>query len=346
LSARLAIGLVASAALVIGCAELIGIRDIGDAGDSGSTPDVVADVLPDAPPPSTLCTNAVTVLSASSASPLDLGVQGGFAYAVAAEGIWRCAVTGSCVEPLLTIEGQAPAFQDGVIGPSSLAYTIQTVAASGVHTSALDGTGDKVLLPTANAGFVALGLNQVYWLDDSTEDVHCIGCMGPGVDATWITGRSAPIALFADANSVYVVDYDSSTTLAIYGCSASAACDTSPSTVLGGLAGPSKPMLASDDSFVYVARTEASDVVRVSSTTQAKVIMSGPVVALAVDKASGDLFYATAGGELGRTKSDGSQSPVPLSLCSSAPSAVAFDATRVYALVFDGSKLDVIAAPR
>ena len=91
--------------------------------------------------------------------------------------------------------------------------------------------------------------------------------------------------------------------------------------------------IASDGTNVYVARPSHSDVVRVDSAGNvAPVVTAQVVTALVVDVTSGNLYYGTSTGAVGRAKSDGSASPMTLGTSINPIAALDLDDASVYML--------------
>jgi hypothetical protein len=124
--------------------------------------------------------------------------------------------------------------------------------------------------------------------------------------------------------------------LGIYGCAANQPCATKPVAVVEGLQDGSvlPTNIASDGARVYFPRYTSSDVVGVDGVGATTVVATGvQATALAVDAATGDVFYGTSDGAIRRAKSDGSGQPTTLSTCWTTIHALAFDTKNVYALV-------------
>jgi len=320
--------------LSLGCRQVAGIGPItysgGDGGGGG-------------------CTNATAVLSSSEALAL-VSVSNGFVSAgvldsdgFAIANIVACPIGTTCMQAknLLT-----PAFGDHVeayAAASQLYYTLQASTTGSVHSVAYDGTGDQSLLANATSPtYIAVSGARTFWTSDDLTGVaslHCVGC-GTG-DQTWISSLGTPYGVLTDASNVYVVaDDGSGGTNGIYACSVSTACNTNPRTVITGLpSNASFPAVevATDGANVYVSN-DSTEIHRVGPTgTQTSVIKGVAALAIEVDAATGDLFYATDDGTIARTKADGTGTPVPLSTCDPGnPNDVwdiAFDATYVYVLV-------------
>ena len=320
----------------VACRQVAGIDPITYAGSEAGTG----------------CSSGAVVISTSDELDL-LSVNGGFAVAavVGASGagdanLVACPTGAPCTNPknLLNL-----AFSDTVGGyaaGSQIFYTVQSGASTGsLHSVAYDGTGDQVVLGNlANPTWVALSGTHTFWVDDdlsgSPATVHCVGC-GTG-DVTWMTNLTSTEGLFADANNVYVLADDGSAnaTTAVYACSVQTACGSTMRTVMTGLSPTSvSPVtqFASDGTHVYITN-DATQIIRVDpSGTQKTIANNVAAVAIAVDPATGELFYGDDDGTVGRVKTDGSAAPVPMSTCDpDAPNdiyGIAFDSTHVYVLL-------------
>ena len=336
--------------LLVACRQVAGIHTItyqqgtGDGGGGG-------------------CTNGTKVVTSSDSLDL-LTVAGGYVLTAVPDvnsasgtgytNIHACTTTTPCTQPpnLITL-----GFNDtigGYAAASNIVYTVLTNPTSGagsVHSVGFDGSNDQVLLGTANFPvWVTLSGTRTFWVSDdltgSPASLHCIGCGGAG-DQTWISNLTLTIGAFSDANNVYVVADDGSASGGSYGifsCSTQTACGTSPKTLVKGLsinAITSNAITATDGTFVYLSN-ESSAIERIPSTGSPTTIVSGVATsAIAVDPATGEIFYGTETGTIAKAKSDGTGSPTTLSTCTlSDPGdifGVAFDATNVYVLVSPAS---------
>ena len=341
-----------AAALLGGCAEIVGVRDLpgdGDAGDAqpGDAPNDAP--LGDAP----ACAGARVVISSQTQADA-IAAAGGFVYAqLEVEGLARCAADAACADPPNILGfGADQDFEQAAVG-TRIAYTLLRVDATStsVHLAALDGSGDQVIATSpqpAQATYVAFGGAHEFWMDASTGQTHCAGCTGP--DAVWMTTGGDPHALLADANAVYVLDDDDQLAglLAVYSCATSAPCATN-TRVIGGLdLATSGPQLASDGAKLYVAPLGQPYVAAYDAIGDETDMTSEGAQAIAVDATTGDLFYAADDGTIARVKTDGSKTETALTGCSLASQiiALAFDATNVYALVTDVTTSVVYAVPR
>lgn len=311
--------LVACAAL--GCAELIGIREIP--GDGGATDGSPSDVAPQA------C-NFTTVLTVID-QPTRIAANGGFVFSVDSVGVRRCDVATPCSSPapIVMAQGSGQTFANADV-TSAIAYTLDDTAGGSIRTAALDGTNGKTLLTTAvTPNQIATLGADTFWVDDDTGDVHCIGCAGTA-DALWIQALGNVTTIFAGGQAIYALVSGGGANDTIYACGANAACASAPTLVVDSLDSTTTAnQVAADALYVYAARTTVSDVVRVDANQVVKPVLQGEVVtALAVDPSTHDLFYATTQGEIGRVAADGTR--VPLGKCASA-FALAFDSTHVYA---------------
>jgi hypothetical protein len=281
----------------------------------------------------------------------ELTVSNGYVYARPTDpmsglytGAMRCATSATCLAAPSIIAIGSDEFDEFAVG-TKLAYTLDgTTTMGSIHTAALDGTSDAILL--ANAAYplhIALSGSRTFWVDDpitgsggtdtTPSTVHCLGCSAG--DVTWMGNLNGTYALYADSSDVYVLADDSPTsgTLGIYGCSVSAACGASPITVTTGLDATITPaQVTSDGTAVYASRTDQHDVIRVSGGTTTSVVTDVTATAVAVDATTGDLFYGE-NGALFRTKSDGSSASVTVSGCGKYIAAIAYDATSVYVLL-------------
>ncbi|HEY1955870.1 MAG TPA: hypothetical protein VGH28_09655 [Polyangiaceae bacterium] len=338
MSARVAL----ASAVLVGCASLVGVRDLpdsstsGDGGDDGPSQD-----------DATQCTPAATVLTASDDADY-IATSGGFVIAqIAGVSVVRCAASGGCADPpnLLTVSA-SDTFEWSAVS-TSLFYTTQANVGGAVHRTALDGTSDQVVLTTAaSPSLIAASGAHEFWVDDATGDVHCLGCQGS--DAVWISALGSPAGLLADANAVYALADDGNGTLVVDACASNAPCDTSPRVVIDGLAqSTTMAELASDGSRLYVAHDQAPLVEAIDSLGASTKLLSEVASALAVDAASGELFFAAADGTIGRVKASGGL-PAGLGACPIAGTiaGLALDATNVYVLGEVGTATTVYAVPR
>jgi hypothetical protein len=152
--------------------------------------------------------------------------------------------------------------------------------------------------------------------------------------------------MIADASNVYVlVDDASRTSVNLVACGASAPCYGEPRVVLTGLDAMIVPQrLASDGTSVYVARANEQDVVRVSNGVVTSIVPSVDATALAFDASSGNIYYATSSGTLGRVKPDGSGGAT-LGTITTPVAAIALDDTNAYVLTGTSSS-DVMRGPK
>ncbi len=328
--------LVIAASAVVACAQIVGIGQFAgepDAGADAPSSDVASDT-----PQYASCTNAVL---RSSSGVDSISVAGGFVFAQAFQsGISRCAVGTSCIDPASLVNVPVQDTFGYAATAASLVYSVTTTLGGTIHRAALDATNDTTLVTTAaNPSYVAIGTPTLtYWVDDNQPaSVHCVGCLAS--DAVWIQNVDNPTALFADATSVYVVALDNTgVTSGVFSCGASAACANQPPVVISGLPkdsiGPTN--VVSDGARVYVPRVLAADIVSVGppNNTIKPLVTNVQGTALAVDAVSGELFYGTIDGRVGRVKSDGTASST-LSICQSEILSIAFDDANVYVLVTD-----------
>ncbi len=325
-----------AALLLAGCRQVAGIDPITYAGAEGGTG----------------CSNGAVVISTSDQLDL-LSVTGGFAISgvVGASGVGdtnlvACPTSAPCTNPnnLLSL-----AFNDvlgGYAAGSKIFDTVQNSPTTGaLHSVAYDGTGDQVVLGNlTHPAWVAVSGARTFWVDDdlsgSAATVHCVDCSGTG-DVTWMTNLTTTAGIFADANDVYVLaDDGTGTTTAVYGCSVQTACNATSRTVITGLSpAATSPVtqFASDGTNVYVSN-DTTQIIRIDpSGTQKTIANNVAAVAIAVDPATGELFYGDDDGTVGRVKTDGSAPPSPMSTCDpQTPNeiyGIAFDSTHVYVLL-------------
>lgn len=333
---RVAVACAIAAGGALACRDIVGIHDIAydDAGTSS-------------------CNGGTPTLVFSSAQSYDwLTAQSGFLFAeVYTTGVDRCSVAG-CTSPssILSIAANST-YWGSAITPSAIDYAVQGsgVLADGgtggeIHTTALDGTNDK-LTYVASAQYPSwLGVNgaKIFWADDEytnggagKDSVECIGCNGAG-STPWITGLPGGIyGVVADANQVYVLADDASiTSLVVLACSTTTPCGATPRTVVTGLdSATTSTQIASDGTYFYVARESTLDVARIDQTGKiTEVVQSEDVLAIAIDAAANNLYFGTAAGVVGRVKSDGSGTVATLACNQPSLSALAVDDTSVYFL--------------
>ena len=348
--------LLCASLLLVACRQISGIHPIlyeaGTGGDSGAG----------------ACTNAKTILT--SADSLDiLGVAGGYAMAAtlssqtsAYANILTCATANApCTHPPGIL---ALAFTDALesytASSSLIYYALQTGAATGsIHSVTFDGKTDQVLLANAKSPlWMGSTGTRVFWTSDdlgaTPASLHCIGC-GSG-DQTWISNLGLTYGVLADASTVYVIADDGSANLtdAIYSCSATAACGTTPKQIIKGLtfnAFYATSEIATDGTNLYVTNDQSAIIRIDTSGTQTNVVKGVAAPVITVDPATGDLFYATDDGTIARVKSDGTQPPVTISTCApndpNAVAGIAFDTTSVYVIVIPATGDNAIyAIPR
>jgi hypothetical protein len=288
---------------------------------------------------------------------------GGLAFAGGAiANLMECASTGFCNGPPGIVHLTAGVnFQSFTVG-SLIYFTLQGpmgADAGSVHSAALDGTNDQVLLPNrAWPYWIAQSGTRTFWVNDaisgssfsnlSPSEVHCIGCSGS--DTVWFTEAEATYGLIADAKNVYLLADDGSGngTTGIYGCSVQTACGANPRVVITGLDGStSNVYVASDGTYVYVARITQGDIVRIDGMgAMTTLATSASPEAIAVDATTNDLYYASSSGSVIRVKLDASAVPATLSRCQQGTMiGLALDATNVYVLD-SASNYGVFAVPR
>ena len=324
--------------LLVACRQIAGIHDItfegGTGGDGGGN----------------LCTGGTPVLTSSESLDI-LMVAGGNAMAatLSAQGsnfanVLSCPTGSSCTNPpgILSLS-----FSQSMssYAASSLVYYAIAGNSGSIHSAGLDGKNDQVLLATATSPlWLGVTGTKVFWTSDdggtTPASLHCIGC-GAG-DQTWITNLGLTAGVVADASTVYVIADDGSNNLtdAIYSCPTSAACGSAPKKLIAGLTFNAlyvAAQVATDGTYVYVTNDQSA-IIRIDASGTQKTVLQGVTAAvIAVDSATGDLFYGTDNGTIAKVKSDGSAAPVTLSTCApgdaNAVTGIAFDATNVYVLV-------------
>lgn len=324
--------------LLVACRQIAAIHDItfegGTGGDGGGN----------------VCTNGAPVLTSTESLDI-LSVAGGYAMAAtlsasssAYANVLSCPTGSTCTNPpgILSIAFSSSLSSYSV---SSLVYYAIGGATGSIHSAGLDGKNDQVLLPNA-ASPLWLGATgtKVFWTSDdggaTPASLHCLGCGGS--DQTWISNLGLTLGVIADASTVYVIADDGSNNLTngIYSCSTSTACGATPKKLITGLsfnAFYASAQIATDGTYVYVTNDQSAIIRIDSSGTQKTVVQGVSAAVIAVDPATGDLFYGTDSGTVARVKSDGSAAPVTLSTCApgdaNAITGVAFDTTNVYVLV-------------
>jgi hypothetical protein len=260
-----------------------------------------------------------TLVWSGSDSYDTIAVQDGFVYVeLPGTGIERCATSG-CTQPSSVLGTDA--FVTASIGASTITYATQIMDPSGgvsgeIRAVGVDGTGDRSLLAgAAYPAWVASSGTRTFWADDSfaldetPATIRCVGCTSDGQSTPWISTLGGTYGMIADASNVYVLADDASlTSVNLVACGASAPCFGEPRVVLTGLDAMIVPQrLASDGTSVYVARANEQDVVRVSNGgVVTSIVPSVDATALAFDASSGNIYYATSSGTLGRVKPDGS----------------------------------------
>ena len=335
--------------LFVACRQVAGIHEItyeaGTVGDSGN---------------GNGCTNGTLVLSSSDSLDL-LYVAGGYDVVAVPDqssvtglgfsNLHACATGTPCSQPagLLTL-GFNDVIMDYAASSSQIVYAVQTnqtTGAGAIHSIGFDGTNDKTLLASASwPSWITTSGNSTFWVSDdqTTATLHCIGCGGNMSDQTWMSNANLTVTLgaFADANTVYVVADDGSggSTDAIYTCSTTTACGTTAKQLVKGLqfnAINLKAEIVSDGTNVYVTNESSAIASITPAGVQTSIVKGVTTSALAVDGATGDLFYGAENGTVSRTKTDGSGTPTVLSTCDPQnPSdilGVALDATYVYVLL-------------
>jgi len=333
-----------------------------DAGIDAAPPqDVAVDSPVTKPDAGVVCHDGTTLLSTNVM--LDrLGIANGFVYArVNANaytpiGVMRCATTGGCTAATSILEDAgASVFQDYAVGGSLYTTFLDDAGGGSVHAAMLDGTNDQILVADASfPSWVTTSGSNVFWVSDaitaggtSPSVVYCAGC---DAGSAWLSEPAATYAVFADDRSVYLLaDDGTKTTEGIYGCSLDGGCiEGGARTLITGLVTDLPDQVASDGTYVYVARNDHSTIVRIDTTNTATNFVTNVVaLAIAIDPASGTLFYGSVEGGIYSMPTDGSKPATELATCSNATiNSIVFDATNVYALV-DGTNTNLIyAAPR
>lgn len=299
-----------------------------------------ASQTPDAAP---ACSGSGTTLFEGMDVYDALAVEDGFVYVeVPGSGVQRCPTTG-CASPSPVVATDA--FVSATLG-ANLTYTTQIAAEDGsgvvgeIRSAGLDGSGDGSLLAgAAYPGFVATSGGRTFWardsfaIDDTPATLECVGCGGAG-STPWIMGLGGgTYGVVADAHRVFVLADDASlTSVSLLACGLSAPCFGEPTVLLTGLdRTASAQQLATDGTNVWVVRAPQEDVVRIDASGEvAPVLVSQPVSALAVDAASGELYYGTSAGVVGKVPGDGSAAPTSLGCTGTPIAALALDATSVY----------------
>ena len=344
--------------LLVSCRQISGIREIvyegGTTGGDGG---------------GGVCTKGTAVLT-SSEDLDDLSVAGGYAMAAtlssqssAYANIVPCATNASCTNPpgLLTL-----AFSDAMPAYATSSSLVYYAVVSGggptgtLHSVTFDGKTDQVVLANASHPlFMGAFGTKLFWTSDdggsTPASLHCMGC-GTG-DQTWITNLGLTWGVVADANNVYVIADDGSNNLTdgIYSCGTGAACGSSPKKLMTGLtfnAFHAASQIASDGTYVYVTNDQSAIIRLDSSAAQKTIVNNVSAAVIAVDGATGDLFYATDDGTVAKVKTDGSSTtPTTLSTClpgdANAITGIGFDATNVYVLVIPTAGTDgIYSIPR
>ncbi|HEY1954475.1 MAG TPA: hypothetical protein VGH28_02665 [Polyangiaceae bacterium] len=271
-----------------------------------------------------------------------ISVEDGFVYVeVPSSGVERCATTG-CTGPSPVVSSDA--FVSATFG-QSVTYTTQILGDDGtlggeVRSVGLDGSGDTSLFASAvYPDYVATSGARTFWahdsfaVDDTPATVECVGCGATG-STPWIMGLGGgTYGVVADASRVFVLADDASlTSVSLLSCGVSAPCFGEPTVLLTGLdRTASAQQIASDGTNVYVARAPQSDVVRIDpSGAVTPIVTSKSVSALAFDAASGQLYYGTQDGEVGKLAPDGSSQPTSLACTGATIAGVAVDDASVY----------------
>lgn len=296
---------IVGALALFGCRDIAGVKPItySDAGSSGCN----------TPTPRTLFDGPVEydVIYAS----------GGFVYLESLGGVDRCPEADCTGGPTkIAAPDASSSFESSVLAGSTIDYSVLGAADKGdLHSVGLDGTGDQVILAGAETPYwLAVSGSRLFWTDDAynegsasgVDSVACLGCSGPG-STPWIdSGAFAGgiYALVADANNVYVLADDASAAFhSLLSCPVSAPCGATPKKLLGNLDYTmTSTQIAIDGTYVYLAREDHSDVVRVdASGNMLQVVTSQDVTAIAVDAAAGNLYFATASGAINRVSTAG-----------------------------------------
>jgi hypothetical protein len=353
-----------SSLLLVACRQVAGIHDIayeaGPGGDGGGSG----------------CTNGTMILTSSDSLEL-LYVAGGHdvvgvpdetsASGLGYSNLHACATGTPCTQPpgLLTL-GFNDVVMDYAASSSQIVYAVQTNETTGVgaiHSVGFDGTNDKTLFGTASwPSWITTSGASTFWVSDdqsgSPATLHCIGCGGNTGDQTWMSNANLTITLgaFADGSTVYVVADDGTGggSNGIYTCSTTTACGNTAKLLVKGLqfnALDVKSEVVSDGTNVYVTNESSAIASVTPAGVQTSIVKGVTTSALAVDGATGDLFFGEDNGTVARAKTDGSGTPVTISTCDpDSPSdivGVAVDATNVYVLLSPPSgSSSVWAIPR
>ena len=325
--------------VLVACRQISGIHEItfegGTGGDGGG---------------GGVCTGGTAVLTSSES--LDaLAVAGGYAMTATLSSsastyanVLACSTGSTCASPPGVL---AIAFNESLssFAASSLIYYAISGNTGSIHSAGFDGKNDQVLLANAASPlWMGASGTKVFWTSDdggaTPASLHCIGC-GSG-DQTWISNLGLTAGVLADASTVYVIADDGSNNLTdgIYSCSTTAACGASPKKLIAGLtfnAFFASSQIATDGTKLYVTNDQSAIISIDSSGTQKTVVQGVSAAVIAVDAATGDLFYGTDSGTIARVKADGSSAPVTISTCApgdaNSVTGIALDATNVYVLV-------------
>ncbi len=275
-----------------------------------------------------------------------LVVQGGFVYLeVPGAGIQRCPTSG-CLATTSVVD--SPAFVSSALGGDVVTYTTQIAADDGSPAGELravnaDGTSDRVVdSPLPYPAFTVVAGARTFWaqdsfaFDDTPATVHCIGC-GADPSAAWISGLGGgTYGMMVDATDVYVLADDPSLqSVTLYACSIDTPC-TQPRVVLAQLDKTiTSQQIESDGAYVYVARAQQSDVVRVDRNgVVSTVVDQQTATAIAID--AGSLYFGTDTGTVARTLADGSTTLSSVACGTDPIAALAVDGESVYFLTGPG----------
>ncbi len=282
-----------------------------------------------------------------------LSVKDGFVYVeLPGTGVQRCATTG-CLTPTSVVDSQA--FVSAALGNGGVAYTTQIAGADGtiggeIRSVNVDGTSDQSLLGgltypayIGTSGTLAFWADDSFANDDTPATINCVGCTGSG-SSPWITGLGGgTYGMIADTANVYVLaDNATLTSVQLLACSVHTACFSEPRVLIADLdQTATAQQLASDGTNAWVARATHHDVVRVDPsgvvTPIATVAQTSTITAIALDSASGELYFGTSDGAVSRVKADGSSQPESVTCWTTPIAALAVDGVSVYMLAGDSA---------
>jgi hypothetical protein len=327
--------------LLVACRQIAGIKPITYSGADGGTG----------------CSNGTVVLSSSNSLDL-LTVAGGYdivavpdTTAIGYSGLHACATSTPCTEPpgLLTL-GFNDIVTDYAASPTQIVYAVETNQTTGtgaIHSVSFDGTNDKTLLASASYPlWITTTAASTFWVSDdgASASLHCIGCGGNMNDQTWMSNPNltATLGTFSDASTVYVIADDGTAagTYGVYTCSATTACGTNGKLLAKGFQFAAiniKSEVVSDGTNVYVTNESSAIASITPAGVQTSIVKGVATSAIAVDGATGEIFYGTDNGTVAKAKTDGSGTPTTLSSCDPGSAndilGIALDATNVYVVL-------------